>query len=331
MVTLKDIAKKAGVNISSVSKALNDSNEISEEKKKEIRGIAAELNYIPNLSAKALAGKGTNSIGVILPEIRSNYYARIMNCIETELNGSLYSIIMSTTNFSLDAEIEMLNLLCSRAVDGIIIIGVMHEGIEEYVTEIKKRHGVPVLFLEPHIELKQHDYIMINNKYGIDLAVKHFKKMGHQEIGFIGDSFSASARLPLFEDVMNENGLSIKKKCIKVGDERFELGGYLRMKELLKKASIPKAVFAAYDDMAIGAIKAIEEAGLIIPDDISIIGFDNIRVSEYLSLPLTTIVPPVEEMVSIGVRILLDKVKNKNMSLPYKLILQPNLIVRETT
>jgi DNA-binding LacI/PurR family transcriptional regulator len=330
MVTLKDIADKAGVNISSVSKALNHSKEISESKKKEIQRIAAELNYIPNLSAKALAGKGTNSIGVILPEIRSNSYARIMNCIETELNDTSYSIIMSTTNFRLDSEMEMLNVLCSRAVDGIILIGVMHEGIEDYVTEIRKRHGVPVLFLESHIALKQHDYINIDNKYGIDMALKHFKSIGHQEIGFISDSISAGARLPLFKEAMAENNLTLTNKNIRIGEERFEIGGYLRMKEFLKEGSFPGAFFASYDDMAIGAMKAVEEAGLSIPADISIIGFDNIRVAEYLTKPLTTIVPPIEEMVSIGVRLILDKISSNESRLPNRLILQPSLAIRET-
>lgn len=330
MVTLKDIAKRAGVNISSVSKALNDSHEISEEKKKEIRIIADELNYIPNLSARALAGKASNSIGVILPEIASNLYARMMNGIENELNNSNYSIIMSTTNFQIESEVKMLHLFCSRAVDGILLIGSLNKDIEDHVTIIKKKYDIPIILLESHFELSKHDYVTIDNQYGIDLAIKHFKKRGYQRIGYISDDISASARLRLFKSAMVKNDLTFENKYVKTGPERFELGGYLRMKELLATPDFPRAVLASYDDVAIGAIKAIDEAGYNIPGDIAIIGFDNIRVSEYLSRPLTTIVPPIEEMVSIGVRVLIDIILAAKPGLNYKLVLKPSLVLRET-
>jgi LacI family transcriptional regulator len=331
MVTLKDIAAKAGVNISSVSKALNGSKEISPQKTMEIKQIARELNYMPNLSARALAGKGTCSIGVILPEIQSNYYACIMNNIETELSTADYSIIISTTNFDLKNEIRYLDILCSRAVDAILLIGAMNEGIEDYASLIEAKYNIPILFLESFIELRNHDYIMIDNRFGISLAVEHLKKIGFSQIGFISEDISARTRLRWFKDALKDNGLDFLKRFVKIGPERFELGGYRRMKELLAEPDHPKAVFASYDDMAVGALKAIHDAGLRVPEDISIIGFDNIRESEFLLTPLTTIVPPIKEMVSIGIKLLLEKIAAPRSAMSHRLILKPNLIVRSST
>lgn len=333
MVTLKDIARKAGVNISSVSKALHDSEEISEQKRNEIKRIAQELNYVPNLSARALTGKGSNSIGIILPEIRSNYYARMMNDIEAELNRTKYTMIMGTTNFDLKKEVQYLNVFCSRSVDGIVIIGSMNKDIVKYIDAIQKKYDVPVVMLESFVESEQVDYIAIDNRYGISQAIRRFREAGHSRIGFISETISARTRLPWFKAAMEEHGLKVDKQHIKIGSERFEKGGYESMKQLLAEAERPTAVFASYDDMAIGAMKAIDEFGLSIPDDIALIGFDNIREAEYLLTPLTTVSPPIGEMVNIAIHLLLKNIRAKQdheKRVPQHISLKPGLIVRES-
>lgn len=333
MVTLKDIAQRAGVNISSVSKALRDSAEISEQKRNEIKQIAEELNYVPNLAARALAGKGTNSIGIILPEIRSNYYARMMNDIEAELNRTKYTMIMGTTNFDVKKEVQYLNVLCSRSVDGIVIIGSMNCEILKYIDMIRRKYDMPVVMLESFVESEHHDYISIDNRYGISQAIKRFVDTGHTRIGFISETISAKTRLPWFKAVMEEYGLKVENQFVKVGTERFEKGGYELMHQMLSGSERPTAVFASYDDMAIGAIKAVYEHNLSIPQDISIIGFDNIRESEYLLTPLTTVSPPIQEMVNISINLLLKNIQAKQnhvQRVPQHISLKPSLIIRMT-
>ncbi len=319
------------MNVSTVSKALNNSPEISESKREEIKAIARELNYLPNLSARALVGKRSNSIGVILPEIRSNYYATMFNHIEEAVNGTGLSLIMGTTNFNVANEIRYLNVLSSRQVDGIILIASMHGEIEESLNLIAEKYNIPILLIESFIDSPSHDYIMIDNRYGINLAIKYFKQCKHERIGFISETISARTRLPWFRETMKENGYAIFEKFIKIGEERFELGGYLRMKELLQQKTAPDAVFVSYDHMAIGAMKAAYELGFRIPEDIAIIGFDNIRESEYLYKPLSTISPPIKEMVQIGMNLLSDRMNNTTGSAPQHITLKPTIFLRGTT
>ena len=188
-----------------------------------------------------------------------------------------------------------------------------------------------MIILESNTEIRDHDNIMIDTEYGFDLAIRHFIALGYEEIGFISERVSAEVRLPNFTKVLTDNRVKVRKRFIKIGDERFELGGYLRMKELLAEKDFPRAVLASYDDMAIGALRAIYEAGYRVPDDISVIGYDNIRVSEYLVSPLSTIAPPVREMVNIGVKMLLDKIENPEDTRKHKISLKPDLVLRATT
>ena len=331
MIRLKDIAQKAGVNVSTVSKALNDSKEISSEKKSEIKKIAEELNYRPNLSARALVGKGTNSIGVILPEIRSNYYARMFNYIENDVSGTDYSLIMGTTHFKLENEIKYIQVLSSRGVDGIILVASMNDEIEKTLDSVLKKYKIPFLLIESFIRPRNYDYIMIDNRYGVDLAIDHFYNLGYREIGFISETIADKSRLKGFIEALEKRGLTCRESYLKSGEERFEIGGYLRMMEMLEEPDYPKAIFAAYDHMAIGAIKVIHEKGLRIPEDISIIGFDNIRESEFLIPPLTTVAPPIKEMVDIGMKTFLDKIERKENSIVQHVSLNPELIIRKTT
>lgn len=331
MVTLKDIAKRAGVNISTVSKALNDSKEISLKKKREIKKIAESLNYSPNFSARALVGKGTSSIGVIFPEIRSNYYARIFNYIESEMKATNFTLIMGTTNFELVNEIKYIQVLSTRRVDGIVLVASMNKEIEKTIDIIHSKYKIPFLLIESFIKPRKYDYIMIDNQYGIDLAVDYFYKLGFKTIGYVADTISAKTRLQWFIEAIKRKGLPYNKRHVKIGEERFEIGGYLRMQEMLAEPDCPEAIFASYDHIAIGAMKAVHEAGLTIPDDISFIGFDNIRESEYLYKPLTTIEPPIKQMVEIGMRTLIEKITgNKNTNTQH-ISLNPELVIRETT
>jgi DNA-binding LacI/PurR family transcriptional regulator len=331
MVTLKDIAKKAGVNISTVSKALNDNKEISRGKREEIKRIAEELNYSPNISARTLVGKGSNSIGVIFPEIRSNYYAKMFYYIQNELEDTNFSLIMATTNFELANEKKYIQVFSTRRVDGIVLVASMNKEIENTLNSILKKHHIPFLFIESFIKSKTYDYITIDNRYGVDLAVGYFHKLGFTNIGFICETLSAHTRHKWFIEALEKRGLVANMRHIKNGEERFELGGYLRMQELLAEPDCPNAVFVSYDHMAIGAMKAIYDKGLRIPEDISLIGFDNIRESEFLIKPLTTVAPPIKEMVGIGIKTLLDKIEHKEKKVAQHISLHPELIVREST
>lgn len=239
--------------------------------------------------------------------------------------------MMGTTNFDYKNEIRYLDIFRGRKVDGILLIGSMHEKIITYLNQAQKINEAPFVLLDTFVDYPEFDCIMIDNDYGIDAAIKHLKDRGHKRIGFISEEISSKYRLPGFKKALENNGLEFAETFVKVGKERFELGGYLRMKELLQQEIVPTALFASYDSMAIGAMKAAQELNVRIPEDISIVGFDNVREAKYLAVPLTTVSPPVNEMVDKGVEILIDKIKEEDKGTKQQIQFKPELIIRKTT
>jgi LacI family transcriptional regulator len=331
MANLKDIAKIAGVNASTVSRALNNSRGINERTKNEICKIAREINYIPDQTARALVGKGTKTIGVILQEISSDYYTKLLAYIEQELRKDGYSILMGFTNHDFNIESQYLRIFNKRRVDGIILAGYMYKELEAFLDSMRKIQETPMILIQTHIKYPKYDHIMVDEEYGFDIAIKHLKSLGHERIGIVADEVSSQIRLDILRGVILANGLKYDQRYVKVGKERFEQGGYLRMKELLRQSEIPTAVIATYDHIAIGALKALYDANLKVGEDISIVSYDNIRESEFLVDPLTTISPPIEAMTELGVKLLLEKIESKEKPVIQHISLKPELILRNTT
>jgi len=331
MPTLKDIAERVGVNKSTVSRALSDSGKIASKTREKILKVANELGYIPNETAKVLAGKRSKTIGIILPELDCNYYAGLVGAVESKLKDQGYSLIIGQTGFKHENEFHYLELFVRKNLDGILIS--VHDRIKfgKEIVKARKILKIPVVIIEYFIDIPDFDVIEIDNMYGIDIAIDHLYKLGHRRIGFISEYLSMGTRYPAYVEAMKKRNLTINEKFVKYGYERLELGGYLRMKELLGEKEIPTAVFVSYDTMAQGALKAIAEAGMRVPEDISVIGFDNIRESAYFSTPLTTIALPVLEMSEKAVDTLLRKIENDNVSTVQHLSLKPELVIREST
>jgi DNA-binding LacI/PurR family transcriptional regulator len=331
MATLKDIASIAGVNKSTVSRALDGSPGVSEEKRNEIRKIADELGYIPDETARMLAGKNGKTIGIILPEIDCNYYASVVGAIEKKLKERGYSLIIGQSGFEYQNELHYLNLFIRKKVDGIIFNLYNTDTFIEQLDKIKKIIKIPIVFIETALNLTEYDVIEIDNNHGIGIAVEHMIKSGCEKVGFISDFLSSKIRLPIFEKALRKSGIPVDKNLIKTGKERQEEGGYLRMNELIDQGNLPDAVFASYDRMALGALKAMAEHGVRVPQDVSIVGFDNVSESPYFPVPLTTVSPPVVEMGEMAVKILLDKIRDKENSFVQHISLKPKLIERSST
>lgn len=330
MIILKDIAQMAGVNISTVSRALNDSNEVSDEKKQEIRNIAASLNYTPNYYAKALAGKETKTVGVIVPEISSNYYATMIGAIEMGLQDHGYSLIIGMSHHEWKLENHYLNVFWNRKVDGILIAGSMHNEITPTINRIHS-DNIPIVLIHSFIDYQNYDYVAIDDSYGIGQAIQLFKKQGHRHIGYIASELASRFRLQILKKIIHDNGLILNEKHIKIGKEANEYCGYKYMKELINEGDMPTAILAAYDDIAVGAMRALYEYKYRVPEDISIIGYDNIRQSAFLRCPLTTISPPVEKMAKTCLDILFQKIEDKNLKTIQHISLNSELIIREST
>ena len=327
MSKLKDIASVAGVSISTVSKALNNSNEIKKETKANIIRIARELNY--KLDTSAAAKAKTHSIGVICPEVDSNYYTQLVSSIGSRISRRGYSYTVAVTDFSAEKEEQYLSYYGGLGVDGIILI-TENPRIQNIVVGIKELWHIPIVIITTDQEPSDYDCIRIDDYQGVIIGIEYLIRLGHKKIAYIGDLLSDN-RLQAYKETMHKHGLPVTEELTRILDLRFEACGYQGMKALLQSGVRPTAVFGAYDDIAIGALRAIGEHKLTVPDDISVIGMDDVLVCPYLHRALTTVSNPIKEMAAVSISILAKKIEDKAFTVVQNVALKPTLVVRETT
>lgn len=333
MATLKDVAQKAGVNISTASRALNGSPHISEKTADLVKRVAKELNYIPNANARILAGKSSHMIGIIVPETNSDYFSKMIETLEMKLRENGYFLIVAITHFEPEKEAEALENFLNYNIDGIFLAcSVDVKGLTRYHRKLTLQ-GIPLIALDTRQAGADCNQIMVDDAVGLTIAIGHLLERGHKTIGFLADYIiDEQRRTDMFHQALLNNGLDPKKyPVISHPSRRFEQAGYEVMKQFLALPSYPTAYIAGYDDMAIGAIRAVEEAGLNIPEDISIIGNDNGKAGGFLHKKLTTLSPPVEKMVRVGVEMMLDCILEKEQDMIRHISLLPELLIRETT
>lgn len=331
MSTLRDIANRAGVTVSTVSRALNGNMEIKKETREKIIQVARELNYISNKNEMEFCGSTLKTIGVICPEIKSNFYATIVNTMGEAIKDAGYTMIVGLTNFKYEVELHYLNIFEQKKVDGIVFITSLDENIKDDLIKFKSRCNIPIVQLASFINVEEYDCIKIDERLAINLALEHLIDLGHEDIAIIGENMTKD-RQKHFMEVLKKHDIKIDSNFIRISEERFEEAGYIGMKDILSSnGKIPTAVFTTYDDVAIGAMRAIFESGHKIPEDISVIGIDNINSAPYLYRALTTVSSPVNEMANIAMKILLSKIEDRSNKLIQHVIVKPELIKRETT
>jgi LacI family transcriptional regulator len=329
-IKMRDIAEKAGVSVVTVSRALNDKQDINRETKNRILKIARELHYTPDGLAKSLVTKKTNSLGIIIPNARDPFYAEVIDGISAESRNRGYSIILCNSHDSSDEELSMIHQLREKRVDGMLIYPLQED--ERYIEELKNI-PVPFVFLNRHTDALDCDYVMNDNFYGSFLAVNHLVAKGHKEITYICAKPSASSgheRISGCKEAIQKNGLPPEALHIEICDETIECC-YKLVKNLLLKNENISALFVWDDRLAVGARRAIFEAGKQIPDDIAMVGYDDIEISEYLFPSLTTVRQPSYQIGNTATKILLDKIELDDNNKVRKDILKPELIIRKTT
>lgn len=319
--TIKDIAEKAGVSIATISRILNydDTFTVSEDLKKKVFKIAEELNYKPRKQKRKKSKKNLLIVKNYSDKIETEdiYYLSLRLNLEKSLKKHhiKYKYLNEEENISIKEKFE-----------GIIIIGPMtSEKIIEY-----KSFSNNILLLDSYIDDPSIDCVSVNMKEAVLEVINYLIKLGHKKIGLI-----SAKDLNSVIDIREYYFIKYTKKfeifdqnLIKYGDYT-PLGGYRATKEILNYEYIPTALFIINDSMAIGAYKAISEKGLKIPKDISIVGFNNISISQFLNPPLTTVDVPIKDIVETGISLLLDKIEKKS-SITKKILISPNLIIRNS-
>jgi len=323
--TLRDISKRTGVSLSTVSKALRGSPEVSTETIELVKKVALELRY----QCKNTNWRTSRVIGVILPEVSSHYFAELCHSIGEQLEKRRYSMLLMLGGFTAEGISQAYQRMLQQNISG-IIISVLKYTVPEIRLDISESSIPTVLFSEGGISSTELDNVYINCNGGIQLAVNHLQELGHKKIGYIGD-VESTVRMDALSEVLRERGLPLETSFMKLGSERFELGGYLRMRELLAEEKRPTAVIAGYDQVAFGAMRAIAEAGLRVPEDISILGIDNVVLDEYMPITITSIMNPTSQVGVIAVKLLLDKIQSTEDHIVQNVALQCKLVERSST
>lgn len=330
--TMKDVAREAGVSVNTVSRALNGKPDVNEDTKKRILEIADRLNYVPNFLAKGLVTKNTRTIGVIVSDNTDPFFATIVKGIEDFTRSKGYNIILCNTDEKYEREEEAVRLLREKQVDGLLITLAPAQKERADILELK-RAGTPFVLLNRHMDDVMTDYVINDNVYGAYIAVSHLIRLNHKRIGYISGPSQISSvkeRMQGYKKALFENSIEFDNSLVRTSNLKMA-DGCRRMRELLELKDRPTAVFAYSDFLAIGILKAIKEAKLEIPEDIALVGYDDIEFSEFLEVPLTTVHQPKYRIGKEGAKILIDRIENKDSEGLYQIVLKPELVVREST
>lgn len=324
-VTLKDIAKVAGVSYATVSRALSNHPDVNYDTRERIKKIAEEMNYVPDPSARGLKGKNTNMIGLIVPDISNPFFAELALGVESFANENGYCVFLCNTNWDYEREKTYIYVLNAKRVDGIIISSVME------MADHHRNLSAPMVYVT---EGPKHDdvyYVGIDNKMGAAITVEYLIKLGHKDIVYIGGSEKTSTNRERFEgykEAMIKHGFTVDAN-IQMFNSFSRESGYKATMEILINRKIPTAIFAVNDIVALGVIQAIEEFGLNVPKDISVAGFDDISFSSMHRIKLTTVCQPKFEMGRMCTELLLKLIKGQEVPRKFN-ILQPSLVIRNT-
>ena len=328
MVTIYDIAKAAGVGKSTVSNVLTGKGSVSEETRQRILRFAEEMNYRPNLVARNLSQHKTFIIALVLPAITNPFYPETMEEVEKIVRDHEYQTLFCNTHGDFALGRQQMERLMSRWVDGYIIMGSSMD-IADIMHYFQQK--IPIVLCdwqedESPLDIPQ---VTVDFYRAGQLAAQHLVSLGHRRIAIIVDVPQQTLRLKGFQSALVAENVPLAPEMVQSGDSTLE-GGYLATKKLLASVEPPTAIFATTDWMALGAMEAVVDAGLRVPQDISIIGLDDIVVSAHLHPSLTTVAVPKTELAKTACELLLRQIDGKKVENGARLV-EPHLILRQST
>lgn len=333
-LTIKDIAKLAGVSQATVSRVLNNSAPVKEETKKRIEQIIKEHNYIPNAVARGLSKNETNTIGIIIPDISNPFFCEVIKGISFESDKNNLNMILCDTNENQQKEIDFLSGLKKEKLKGIIITPVSdtNEFNSDY-TNLLESMNVPITLVDRDVKYSNFDGVFIDNIKGSFDATTALIHEGHNEIAIIAGPVTSKPgrdRLRGYKKAHMMNNLPINEDLIFYGDYSLQ-SGYENVKKILDSKLNPTAIFSCNNLMTLGVLKALRELHLKVPQDIALIGFDDIEVIDILGLDVSSVSRPTYEMGKIAMEILLQQInksdKGKDNTVN-RITLIPQLILR---
>lgn len=309
--TIKDVAKKANVSTATVSRILNGLPGYSDETRLKVLKVIEELSYQPNAVARGLVSKRTKTLGILLPNVSSMFASEILNGIEDTAHESDYSVIVCNTDSNGVRTLKYLQVLNEKRVDGIIFTS---EELKEDYYKAMKEMNVPIVLVSTASDLYPLPYVKVDDMRAAYSATEYLIKNGHKKIAMISgrreDPIAGVPRINGFKQALEDYVIPFEQKRITYGIDFGFKTGIMCMEQLLKNAPDTTAIFAASDEIAIGAISVANKYNVRIPDELSIIGYDNLKIAEMSVPPLTTVGQPLYEIGKTSANLLINMIDN---------------------
>lgn len=329
MPTIKDVAREAGVSIASVSKVLNDPNYGSVQMRSRVMTATRKLGYQPNNIARSMVMGKTKIIALVIPDIRNQFFTSIARGVEDVASKYEYRVMLCNTDEDVNKQREYVDTFRSKIVDGFIIS--VASDRDQYLAKIDGQ-TLPFVYIDRLCAGISADAIVVDNQDGAEKAVSHLLALGHRRIGLVAgksDTLTGRERLKGYQQAHRSVGAELYRDLVKDGGFTIE-GGYRATKALLDLPQPPTAIFIANNAMTIGCLKALAEAKVKIPDEISVIGFDDSEWAEFFSPPLTVVRQPTYTMGTLAGEILFQRILGTAPQEKQEIVLRPELVVRES-
>lgn len=336
MVTIYDIAKKANVSAMTVSRVINNSGKTKESTRKKVEQAINELGYVPNSVARGLISKQTKTLGLILPDISNPFFAKLARGAEDKAHELGYRVLLSNTDEDASKELNYMDMVLSARVDGVLIAPTSDHSLEQ-INRLRAQ-DIPVVLIDRTIEGFTGDYVLGDSYEGSRKLMEHLIEQGHHNIAFInGPSNISTARerlrgyletlrlneLPVYEHYITE----IDFKSIQAGDTKKNIEQLLA----LPSTKRPTAIFAANNFIAISTMRALKELGMKVPEDISVVCFDEVEPVVYFDPFFTVASQPAQEFGRIGIQFLVERLDGKTIQKDRKIVLSPEIHLRKST
>jgi LacI family transcriptional regulator len=338
-VNLRMLAEHLGLSQTTVSLVLNNSpsaKSIPQETRNRVIEAAERLNYRPNYFARSLRQSRSMSVGVLAPDLSEGYFTQVMSGVVEELTSAHYFYFTACHDWKRELIEKYPQMLVERSVDGFLLLNTAADDIAV---------PVPVVAISAHIAVENVTNIILNHHRAAELALTHLYELGHRRIAFIRGPHAipdSEFRWEGIQQVAREIDLKLDPALtvrIDAASWSMETGyhpmapeiGYKPMQALLDKTRDFTAIFCFNDIAAIGAIRALKDAGLTVPGDVSVVGFDDIQSAAYSTPSLTTVRQPLREMGKCGARVLLDRIADREKEYPGEIVMAPELVIREST
>jgi len=327
-VTISDVAEEAGVSKQTVSRVINDRPNVADHTRGRIKEIIEKLGYQPDPIARSMRGS-SHTLGCITPNLSDYNFSSIVQAAQAEARKKGFFLLTGSAPTEQDVQ-PLINEIMHRRVDGLLVINPRDDNRYYYLLPLIEK-GVPIVYIKNTPVDENVSAVSMDDETGGYLATQHLIQLGHTQIATIQGLTNEECtkdRLAGFRQAFQVAGLQINSALVMKGDWTASSGNRA-IKDLLNKGERFTAVFAYNDRMAVGAIRALREAGFDVPKDVSVIGYDDIPLSSYFAPPLTTVRQPMEEFGRIGAQILIEALDNRYFK-PQVVKLAPELIIRET-